>query len=75
MNVDRRLDCSGLTCPIPVIRTAKTMVGMKQGEILEMTGTDPGSLEDVPDWCGRTGNELLEVKEDGGVYRFYIRKA
>ena len=51
------------------------MADMSPGEILEMQGTDPGSLEDVPDWCERTGNELLEVKEEGGVYRFFERKA
>ena len=74
MNADLTLDCKGLSCPMPIIKLAKTVKKMKSGEVLEMIGTDPGSKEDVPAWCGKTGNELLEQAEDDGAFKFYIKK-
>ncbi len=74
VNADEKLDCQGLSCPMPIIKLAKTMKKMKSGTVLEMQGTDPGSKEDVPKWCTKTGNAFLEAKEESGVYTYYIRK-
>jgi len=74
IKADEKLDCKGLSCPMPIIKLAKTIKPMKSGQVLEMAGTDPGSKEDVPKWCKKTGNELLDVKEESGVNIFYIKK-
>lgn len=74
MEADQTLDCSGLSCPMPIIKLAKTMKKMKSGIILEMIGTDPGSKGDVPKWCKKTGNEFLSATEENGVFKYYIRK-
>ncbi|MEA1987247.1 MAG: sulfurtransferase TusA family protein [Candidatus Marinimicrobia bacterium] len=74
MEADKKLDCSGLSCPMPIMKLAGTMKKMNSGEILEMIGTDPGSKEDVPAWCEKTGNEFLERTEEGGSFIFYIKK-
>jgi len=74
MDADEKLDCQGLSCPMPIVKLAKTMKKMSSGQVLEMIGTDPGSKSDVPKWCTKTGNEFLEMDEDAGVTRFYIRK-
>ena len=68
------LDCKGLSCPMPIIKLAKAMKKMPSGNVLEMVGTDPGSKEDVPKWCSKTGNEFLEAVEENGLYKYYIRK-
>jgi len=73
-HVDVKLDCKGLSCPLPVIKTKKTIDGMNVGQILEMTATDPGSLNDMTAWSHRTGQELLDKKEDQGSFIFYIKK-
>ena len=73
VKVDQTLDCKGLSCPMPILKLAKTMKGMKKGEVLELLATDPGSKPDVPAWCGKTGHELLETAEEGGVYKYYIQ--
>ncbi len=71
---DDTLDCSGLSCPMPIAKLAMKAKKMESGQVLEMLGTDPGSKSDVPAWCKRTGNEFLGVEEDdGGTMRFYIR--
>jgi tRNA 2-thiouridine synthesizing protein A len=71
---DRLLDCSGLSCPLPILKTKKTMDGMVGGEVLKMISTDPGSLNDVNAWTSRTSNPLLDATEDDGDYIFFIRK-
>lgn len=75
MEADETLDCQGLSCPMPILKVAKTIKGLETGKVLEMIGTDPGSKTDVPKWCEKTGNELVGVEEAEGVTHFFIRKA
>ncbi|MCK4408058.1 MAG: sulfurtransferase TusA family protein [Bacteroidales bacterium] len=73
--VDQTLDCKGLSCPMPMMKLAKAVKGLKSGEVLEMLGTDPGTKSDLPRWCNKTGNTLLDESElPGGVSRFLIQK-
>lgn len=74
LQFDIELDASGLSCPMPIMKLAKQIKSMQSGQILKMKGTDPGSLEDVPKWCKRTGNELLHVESKSGYNNFYIKK-
>jgi tRNA 2-thiouridine synthesizing protein A len=71
---DRVLDCVGLFCPIPVLKTREAMKEMGLGQVLEMLSDDPGSEADIKAWSARTGNELLEIQRDGAVFRFIVRK-
>ena len=71
---DTELNCEGLNCPLPVLKTKKEIDGMSSGEILKMTSTDPGSVNDVTFWSKTNGNYLLSHTEDGGVYTFFIQK-
>ena len=73
VKVDKTLDCKGLSCPMPILKLAQTMKGMKKGQTLELLATDPGSKPDVPAWCKKTGHELLDTGEDSGVYKYYIK--
>jgi tRNA 2-thiouridine synthesizing protein A len=68
------LNCQGLNCPLPILKTKKAIDGMQSGEVLKVTATDPGSVNDMPSWAKRTGNELMEHSEQGGIHTFYIRK-
>ncbi|MBU4178094.1 MAG: sulfurtransferase TusA family protein [Desulfurivibrionaceae bacterium] len=70
----RTLDAKGLSCPMPLLRTKKEMDKINAGEILEILGTDPGSRNDLPGWCTRSGHVYLGEKEDSGFFRFYIQK-
>ncbi len=72
---DHRLDCTGLVCPVPVLRLRKAVEAMKVGEILEMTATDVATVVDVQAWTRRTGHELLQYTEQSGLFKFYIKKA
>jgi len=73
--IDQTLDCKGLSCPMPMMKLAKAMKGLKSEEILEMIGTDPGTKSDLPRWCEKSGNKLVEEGElVGGIFRFLIQK-
>jgi len=74
MEADKTIDCKGLNCPMPVVKTKKALSEMKPGEILRMEATDKGSKSDITAFANRTGNELLEVKEEGGTFIFYLKK-
>ncbi|MDJ0936285.1 MAG: sulfurtransferase TusA family protein [Kiloniellales bacterium] len=72
---DAFLDAKGLKCPIPVLRARRAMKPLAPGDVLAVEATDPTSVQDFRAFCETTGNELLESREDDGVYYFRIRKA
>jgi tRNA 2-thiouridine synthesizing protein A len=74
MQIARSLDLRGLSCPLPIVKTAQAMKELSSGDVVEALATDPGSVADFGAWCKSTGNELLEQSQDDGVYRFVIRK-
>jgi TusA-related sulfurtransferase len=71
---DRRLDCVGLFCPMPILKTREALKPMAPGEVLEMLSDDPASEADMKSWSSRTGHELLQVERHGAVFRFLVRK-
>ncbi len=68
------LDCKGMMCPMPIVELSKKIKKMQPGEVLEMVSDDIGSKEDVPAWAKKTGNELLETREEGGILHYKIKK-
>jgi tRNA 2-thiouridine synthesizing protein A len=74
LEIKANVDARGLSCPMPIVRTAQAVKAMASGEVLEVLATDPGSIKDFAAWCRSTGNELVEQTSDGAVYRFVIRR-
>ena len=71
---DKTEDLKGLNCPMPVLKTKKALETLAPGQVLRVDLTDLGSKKDIPAMLKRTGNELIEMKEDGGVITFFIKK-
>ena len=69
------LDVKGLKCPLPVLRANKAIKPLPAGGVLEIHATDPGTVEDFKAYCETTGHELVESREEEGVYSFVIRKS
>ncbi|MDR9437427.1 MAG: sulfurtransferase TusA family protein [Thiohalophilus sp.] len=60
-----QLDARRLLCPMPVIRVQDAIAALTPGEVLEVTCTDPGALNDVPAWCRINGHRILAtVQQD-----------
>ena len=71
---DQELDCSNMSCPMPILKTKKVMDTLQSGQTLKMTATDPGSLPDIEAWTSKTGNELVSHEQDGAKFIFFIKK-
>jgi tRNA 2-thiouridine synthesizing protein A len=72
--IAKTLDLKGLSCPMPIVKTAQAVRELSSGELIEAVATDTGSVADFTAWCKTTGNELVEQDAAEGVYRFVIRK-
>ena len=72
---DDVLDCSGLSCPMPILKTKKAIDKLTPGQVLQMIATDPGSKPDIDAWTRKTGNELVEYQQDGNKHIFFIKKS
>jgi len=71
---DQELDCSNMSCPMPILKTKKAIDALQAGQVLKMTATDPGSLPDIQAWTAKTGNELVSHEQDGPKFVFFIKK-
>ena len=56
--IDETLDCSGMLCPMPVVKTNKALKALEVGQTLEMISTDPGSIPDMEAWARQTRHDL-----------------
>jgi tRNA 2-thiouridine synthesizing protein A len=74
MNKDVTLDCYGVMCPMPIIKTKKQMEQMRVGQVLEVLATDEGIIKDMPAWCGMTGQEFLGAEREGDMIKVYVKK-
>ncbi len=68
------IDASGLCCPGPLMSLKNSMDKLEEGKILSIKASDPGFYEDVQSWCKNTGNQLLDLKREGGMIKAYIKK-
>lgn len=74
VRVDADLDCSGLLCPLPVYKASLALNQLAPGEVLRLTSTDPGSLEDIPALTRQLGDTLLGLERTGTNQIFWIEK-
>ncbi len=74
MDFDRELDARGLNCPLPILRTKKSLTDMLPGDVLKVVATDPGSVRDFQAFSKQTGHTLLSAVESKGEFSFFLRK-
>jgi tRNA 2-thiouridine synthesizing protein A len=74
MNFDKELDARGMSCPLPILKTKKSLNDLTSGQVLKVVATDPGSVKDMQAFANQTGNELLSSSEENKTYVFYMKK-
>ena len=72
---EKTLDYTGLRCPMPVLKTKKELKTLNSGDVIEVIVDDIGAKKDIPAMLNKTGNELVELKEDNGNLIFIIKKS
>ncbi|RLI49227.1 MAG: SirA family protein [Candidatus Thorarchaeota archaeon] len=72
--VAREFDASGLRCPMPVLKLKKEIQRIDVGQVLKVIATDVGTKKDFPSWAERTGNEVLEMREEGDKIVWLIKR-
>jgi len=71
---DREVDARGLNCPLPILRTKKTLNDMSSGQVLRILATDPAAVRDFEAFAKQTGNQLLQHGERDGAFFFLLRR-
>ena len=74
MDFDKELDARGLSCPLPILKTKKSLNELTSGQVLKVVATDPGSIKDMQAFANQTGNPLLSSAEENKTYVFYLKK-
>jgi tRNA 2-thiouridine synthesizing protein A len=74
MNFDKELNARNLSCPLPIVKTKKSLNDMTSGQVLKVISTDTGSVKDMAAFAEQTGNTLLSTVEENGEFVFYMKK-
>lgn len=70
----QEIDLTGLSCPMPLLKTKKKLKDVAPGEELKVLVTDPNSATDLEKFCEKTGHVFVSCKTlDGGVFEIVVR--
>ena len=64
----RVIDALGTWCPVPIYLIDRAARRAGAGEVIELLADDPLIEVDLPAWCHRSGNALIELRREGGGY-------
>ena len=67
-------DYKGLKCPMPVLKAKKIIKKMTPGQTFAFVSDDSGAKADIPPLLKKTGCSMVEMKEEGGLFNFLIKK-
>ena len=74
-SINKELDTSGLSCPLPILRLKQALSDMEIGQKVRVIATDPGSQSDFAAFAAQTGHRLRESMADGGKFFYVMEKA
>ena len=74
LEIKLKVDASGLSCPLPILRAAQGIKTVASGELIEVVATDADSVKDFAAWASSTGNALVEQDSANGKFRFVLRR-
>jgi len=74
VDFDKELDARGLSCPLPILKTKKSLNELASGQVLKVVATDPGSVKDFDAFANQTGHMLLSSTQQDKEFIFYMKK-
>lgn len=75
ISANKILDVTGLSCPMPIVKTKKAFSELENGQVIEVQATDKGSTADIKSWAESTGQEYLGTIIEGETLKHYLRKS
>lgn len=69
-----KVDVRGETCPVPLVEMRKALRKASPGDIVEVIGNHPPSKKEIPMAVKALGLELMEVQQEGEVWKIRIRR-
>jgi len=73
-NVDQELDLSGLSCPMPLLKTKQALNRLESGRVLRVIATDPSSERDFRSFSEQSGVPLLQAVREDQKYIYWLQK-
>lgn len=73
-NIAHELNASNLNCPLPLLKTKQALHGLNTGDVLKVLATDPGSKRDIIVYIEHSDHDLVEFREESGVFIYLIKK-
>ena len=70
----RLVDCRGLTCPLPILRTTRAMREIEAGGQLTILVTDVNAPLEFTAFCEATGHRMIEKTVEKNVFRITLEK-
>ncbi len=68
------LNACGLQCPGPIMEVNTKISELLPGDILKISATDPGFVEDIQAWCKKTGNSFIHSEKQKNSFVVTLRK-
>ena len=75
LRIDLEIDTTGLMCPLPLLRLKKALQVLEGGQVVRVLATDPASVLDFGVFLQQAGHEMLEQREETGIFCYVIRKS
>lgn len=72
---DSYLDATGFLCPMPVLRTRKTLENLQNGQVLAVEASDAKARKDIPLFCEQAGHNVIAFFDHGERFIFLIQKS
>ncbi len=74
LKTDATTDIIYMMCPMHLLTIEDHVKEIEVGQTLSILTDYDGAMEDIPDWCIKTGNEFLGIYEEDDHYEFFIKK-
>ncbi len=71
---DAQLDAREMACPLPLLKTKLELNRLPSGAVLMVLATDAGSQRDLRAFAVLAGHQLLHEDQQGGCFRYWLRK-
>lgn len=69
-----KVNACGLQCPGPIMQVHQALELLEDGDVLEITATDPGFATDIKTWCKKVGHTLMAAGKADKQFYAHIMK-